>query len=205
MHRVDEHTAALATSIGVRVRQERTRRRWTLDDLAAAAGVSRRMLVNVEQGTSNPSVGTLLRLSSALGVGLPSLVELTHPAPLDVTRAGEGALLWSGEHGGRGVLMAAGGAPRVLELWEWSLAPGDRHDSEAHSAGAEELLHVHEGCVTIEVSGQTVELEAGDALAFRADVPHTYRNESRAPASFSLAVFEPDVTPGGRPPRPGPA
>ena len=62
-------------AIGARVRQERQSRRWTLDQLAEAAGVSRRMLVNVEQGTANPSVGTLLRLSDALGIGLPALVE----------------------------------------------------------------------------------------------------------------------------------
>ena len=33
------------------------------------------MVVSVEQGAVNPSVGTLLRLSDALGVGLPALVE----------------------------------------------------------------------------------------------------------------------------------
>ena len=46
--------------------------------------MSRRALVNVEQGAANPSVGTLLRLSDALGVGLPALVE--PPA----TQVGEG-------------------------------------------------------------------------------------------------------------------
>ena len=47
---MDETTTALAALIGARVRQERTGRHWTLDRLAEAAGVSRRMLVNVEQG-----------------------------------------------------------------------------------------------------------------------------------------------------------
>jgi transcriptional regulator with XRE-family HTH domain len=77
---VDQGTAALASAIGVRVRQERQSRRWTLDQLAEAAGVSRRMVVNVEQGTANPSVGTLLRISDALGVGLPALVEPPDPS-----------------------------------------------------------------------------------------------------------------------------
>src|SRR5207253_5406631 len=79
---VDPSTAALASAIGVRVRQERQSRRWTLDQLAAAAGVSRRMVVNVEQGAANPSVGTLLRMSDALGVGLPALVERPQPTPV---------------------------------------------------------------------------------------------------------------------------
>ena len=81
---MDESTAALALAIGVRVRQERQSRRWTLDQLAEAAGVSRRMVVNVEQGAANPSVGTLLRISDALGVGLPLL-----PDP-DADRQGQG-------------------------------------------------------------------------------------------------------------------
>ena len=78
---MDEGTAALALAIGARVRQERQSRRWTLDQLAEAAGVSRRMVVNVEQGAANPSVGTLLRISDALGVGLPALVERPGPRP----------------------------------------------------------------------------------------------------------------------------
>ena len=44
------------------------------------------MVVNVEQGTVNPSVGTLLRISDALGVGLPALVEMDRPPGLRVTR-----------------------------------------------------------------------------------------------------------------------
>ena len=60
---MDESTTSLALAIGARVKQERQSRGWTLDQLAESAGVSRRMVVNVEQGAANPSVGTLLRIS----------------------------------------------------------------------------------------------------------------------------------------------
>ena len=93
LHCVDEVAAKLATAIGARVRQERQRRGWTLDQLAGAASVSRRMVVSVEQGAVNPSVGTLLRLSDALGVGLPALVEPPEPKAVKVTRRGDGAEL----------------------------------------------------------------------------------------------------------------
>src|SRR3954465_10602932 len=101
---MDPTTAALALAIGVRIKGERQTRRWTLDQLAEAAGVSRRMLVNVEQGAANPSGGTLLRIRAALGVGLPALVELPRPKPVKVTRQGEGVVLWTGDCGGRAVL-----------------------------------------------------------------------------------------------------
>ena len=195
---MDESTSALALAIGVRVRQERQSRRWTLDQLAEAAGVSRRMVVNVEQGAANPSVGTLLRISDALGVGLPALVERPQAKPVKVIRHGDGAVLWNSECGGRGVLVAGTGPPDVVELWDWTLGPGDHHLSEAHTPGTKELVQVQQGTVAIEIADQSVILDAGDAVAFCGDVAHSYANPGPQPARFCLAVFEPRVGPGSR-------
>jgi transcriptional regulator with XRE-family HTH domain len=196
---MDEDTAALAAAIGGRVRQERQSRRWTLDQLADAAGVSRRMVVNVEQGAANPSVGTLLRISDALGVGLPALVERPSPRPVRLTRHGNGAVLWSSESGGRGVLVAGTDPPDVVELWDWALAPGDQHASEAHAPGTKELIQVREGTLTVAANNRQFTLQAGDAVAFPGDVAHGYGNPGTTPARFSLAVFEPGVGHGSTP------
>jgi transcriptional regulator with XRE-family HTH domain len=190
---MDDQAAKLATAIGARVKQERQARGWTLDQLAEVASVSRRMVVSVEQGTVNPSVGTLLRLSDALGVGLPALVEPPEPRRVKVVRSGDGAELWTGAAGGRGVLVAGTTPPDVVELWEWSLGPGDRQRSEAHATGTQELAHVLEGSITVEVDDQVIDLDAGDAIAFPGDVDHSYANPNDEPARFSLAVFEPGV------------
>jgi transcriptional regulator with XRE-family HTH domain len=190
---MDEATAGLALAIGARVRRERRSRGWTLDQLADAAGVSRRMVVNVEQGAANPSVGTLLRISDALGIGLPALVEAPRHRPVTLTRRGEGAALWTSPSGGRGVLVAGTQPPDVVELWDWTLGPGDRHVSEAHAAGTKELLQVHVGTIVVEVADEMVTLDPGDALSFPGDVPHSYANPGAQPARFSLGVFEPGV------------
>jgi len=189
----DRTTAALAAAIGARVKRERQARGWTLDQLAAAAGISRRMVINVEHGDANPSVGTLLKLSDALGVGLPALVELPQPSEVKVTRSGEGATLWSSEAGGRGVLVAGTERPDVVELWDWTLAPGDEHVSEAHTPGTMELAQVQEGSITVTVGGQSFTLDTGDAMSFTGDVDHSYANPGTRPARFSLAVYEPGV------------
>ncbi len=58
--------------------------RWQpgmLDDLARRSGVSRRMLLNIEQGNANPGIATLLRISDGLGTGLPGLVDAGRPSP----------------------------------------------------------------------------------------------------------------------------
>jgi transcriptional regulator with XRE-family HTH domain len=183
-------TDALARVIGARVRHERSARGWTLDQLAAAAGVSRRMVVNVEQGGVNPSIGTLLRLSDALGVGLPALVEPPSQPVERVTRAGTAAVLWRGEHGGSGALVAASATPEVFELWHWTMHPGERHASEAHPPGTRELLHVLEGAMRIEIDDRVHELGTGDALTFRGDAPHSYACAGESTARFSLTVLE---------------
>lgn len=193
---MDERTTTLAVAIGARVKQERQSRRWTLDQLAAAAGVSRRMLINVEQGATNPSVGTLLGISEALGIGLPTLVKPPQPKPLKLTRHGAGPALWSGDSGGRGVLVAATEPPDLVVLWDWTLGPGDRHAGEAHTPGTKELLQVQQGTMTVEVADESVTLTTGDALSFSGDVAHAYANPGTQPARFGLTVFEPGVGTG---------
>jgi transcriptional regulator with XRE-family HTH domain len=188
----------LTQLIGERVRHERQARRWTLDQLVEVSGVSRRMLINIEQGVANPSISILLKLSDALGVGLSALVDSPEPTALRLTRSGTGPVLWTGNAGGRAVLVASTAPPDVVELWDWTLGPGDRHTSEAHAAGTHELLHVLQGAVVIEVAEQRITLRTGDALSFPSDLPHAYDNTDSSPARFALSVFEPAV---GAPPR----
>lgn len=156
------------------------------------------MVVSVEQGTVNPSIGTLLRLSDALGVGLPALVEPPQREHARVTRAGDGAVLWRGTSGGRGVLVAGTEPPDVVELWDWTLAPGEEHASEAHLKGTWELLHVHTGTLVVTAAGVPFSLAPGDALTFPGDEAHSYANPGQVTTNFSLTVYEPGVG-SGRP------
>jgi len=191
--------AALMSVIGERVRARRRARGWTLDELAGRSGVSRRMLVNVEQGMTNPSIATLLRLSEALAIGLPSLVAPNDDeVPFEINRTGTRPPLWTGAHGGQAFLAAGVTAPHVVELWDWTLAPGDAHASEPHVAGTRELLVVIEGEVVVSVAGEEVVLGACDAVTFPGDAVHAYRNDGTTPARFALTVLEPAVSPEAR-------
>jgi transcriptional regulator with XRE-family HTH domain len=184
--------------IGERIRQHRTARGWTLDELADRSGVSRRMVINIEHGEGNPSIATLLRISDALGVGLPVLVDVERPRELTVTPAGQAPVLWRGPSGGQALLVAGTEPPDVVELWDWTLRPGEEHSSEAHSAGTRELLLVLEGRVDLRVGDRTDRLVAGDSAAFAGDVAHGYATpaDAETAARFALTVFQPDV--GGR-------
>jgi len=184
----------IAQAIGGRVRQGRTSRGWTLDQLADRSGVSRRMLVSIEHGAANPSIATLLRISDALGIGLPALVDMDRPPRLRVHRAGTAPVLWRGKLGGQAVLVAGTQPPDVTELWDWTLGPGESHSSEAHAAGTRELLFVLRGQLELRVGQHAEVLASGDSASFAGDLAHDYVNASSAQvARFALTVFEPTV------------
>jgi transcriptional regulator with XRE-family HTH domain len=190
---------SVARAIGDRVRQGRAGRGWTLNQLAERSGVSRRMLVSIEQGSANPSIATLLLISDALGIGLPALVDMDRSPGLRVTRAGAAAVLWRGKLGGQAVLVAGTEPPDVTELWDWALGPGESHSTEAHATGTRELLLVLDGQVELTVGQHAEVLATGDSASFAGDLPHGYANPSSARAArFALTVFEPGVGPGAR-------
>lgn len=177
--------------VGQRVRDARNRHGWTLDQLAQASAVSRRMIVNVEAGHSNASIATLLRLASALHVTLADLVAEPPSQSMVVTSASDRKALWSSANGGSAVMITSTATPDMLEQWEWCLEPGDDYQSGPHVLGARELLHVHSGTLHLTVDATSHELRSGDAVSFNADVPHSYANLGRRATRFAMTVFEP--------------
>jgi len=188
----------LAQAIGLNVRSGRIGRGWTLDELALRSGVSRRMLVQVEQAQTNPSVSTLLRLSEALGVGLPQLLAVSDSGALQVVPAGQAPVLWRGDHGGQGRLLGGTGPPDVLELWDWTMHVGEVHASEPHSRGTREQLLVVSGHLMLAVGIEEQVLGPGDAAAFPGDRWHRYQaaTDTGRPVRFTLSVLQPGVGAG---------
>ncbi|MER5645759.1 XRE family transcriptional regulator [Streptosporangium sp. NPDC002524] len=183
-------TAAVANN----VRAQRAHRQMTLDELAARSGVSRGMLVQVEQGRTNPSISTLTRIADALGVTVARMVEV---ADTPVVRVVSGTDVITFPHGKSSTarLLVGTDAPAILELWDWRLAPGDHHDGDAHPPGTREMLTVLEGRLTLSVYGKSHLAETGDAVVFSADRPHKYANEGDTPLRFMMVVTEPRETP----------
>jgi transcriptional regulator with XRE-family HTH domain len=179
----------IAAEIAARVRAGRAQRGWTLDELAARSGVSRRLIVQIERADANPSLATLLKLAAALGVTLTELLATqSQDRPVAAVSRRDAMTLWSTPAGGAGRLLVSHGP---LELWTWTLQPGDRRTSHPHRPGALELLTVQTGAIRLEVGDDHVEVPAGDSAWFDATHPHAYDNPGATAACFTLAVLEP--------------
>jgi transcriptional regulator with XRE-family HTH domain len=183
-------TAAVANN----VRAQRAHRQMTLDELAARSGVSRGMLVQVEQGRTNPSINTLTRIADALGVTVARIVEVSDTPVVRVVTSTDVVVFPHGEASTARLLVGTD-APAILELWDWRLAPGDHHDGDAHPPGTREMLTVLEGRLTLSVYGGSHVVETDDAVVFSADRPHKYANQGNVPLRFMMVVTEPRETP----------
>jgi transcriptional regulator with XRE-family HTH domain len=175
--------------VGDQVRRRRSERGWTLDAAAPRLGVSRRLLVQIEVGAANPSLSSLLAIAAGFDVALVDLLAEAEKPAITVQPDNRTApSLWTGPSGGEGRLLVASGG---LELWDWTLEPGEERRSEAHRPGSREALTVTAGVLTIELAGdEPARVRRGQSAAFGADVDHRYVNDSTRTTKFILAVYE---------------
>jgi transcriptional regulator with XRE-family HTH domain len=181
----------VAAAVGRNVRALRQQHRMTIDALAAAAGISRGTVIQVETARGNPSIATLCNLATALRVGVASLVDGDAAPRISVRRAEQAAPLWSSPAGSSAVFRIGTDPPDVVELWDWTLQPGDAFEGEAHPVGTSEVLSVLAGRLALRVGGTELELAAGDTVLFEAHAPHRYGCAGAEAVRFTMVVVQP--------------
>lgn len=157
----------------------RSERGWSLDLTATRTGVSKAMLGQIERGESAPTIATLWKIATGLGVPMTALLEaegesgdvllLRDAANLRVRPSPEGmqrALLFPYE------------ARFGFELYELTFAPGFESISEPHDTGVVEHVTVLHGEVELLIEGEWQPLRQGQSLRFPADRQHGYRNRT---------------------------
>ncbi|OPF90157.1 helix-turn-helix domain-containing protein [Rhodopseudomonas palustris] len=179
----------LPSIVGHNLRRLRVRQGYSLERLAKQSGVSRAMLGQIETGKSVPTIGTLWKVATALGVPFARLIATESPHHPQVLRRTDAKLLTSnqGQFTSRALFPFDG--ERQVEFYELRLAPLHREDADPHAAGTRENLVVAKGAVEITAGAERpVVLSAGDAILFDADVPHSYRNLGAEEAVLFLVM-----------------
>jgi transcriptional regulator with XRE-family HTH domain len=171
------------------VRAARSAAGLSLDALAARAEVSKGALVALEGARGNPNLTTLVRLADALGRSVSSLME-EPPAEAAVTVVDADVTdpLWTGPAGGTARLLLT---QARVELWRWTLHPGERFESQAHPAGVTETLTVLRGRLQLLLGERAQALRTGETAAFAADVAHAYEGAGRGRCELIMTVHLP--------------
>lgn len=182
-------TAEFVVRIGAEARRRRKALSLTVQQVADAAGVSRRMLTLIEQGQANPSLVTVDKVARALGTDFAALTRDASPEPLSVNAPGAAAGVWSSTAGSSAVLQVATQNHPAAELWEWVLQPGDRYPARPDAPGSEELFLVLDGTLTLEVDGlEPVTVTKGSSARLASDRCYAYVNNGRRAARYIRVV-----------------
>ena len=171
---VDNGVDIFVRNVAANIRTLRREAGMTLADLAAAAGLGKSTLAQLESGKANPSVETLWAIAAALRVSFARLVEEVRPS-LRIVRAGDVQPMRSDETPGwAGRLLAASHRRGTFDLYTIDMDGGGARHAVAHHAGVVEHMVVVEGRLRVGPQDEPVVLEAGDLVTFAADVPHVY-------------------------------
>ena len=150
-------------AVGENLRRERRRQQLSLEELAAASGVSKAMLSQIESGKVNPTIATMWKISHALRIEFETLIhgEAKRARKFEVNRADSVASIQT--DGGTVCFRVYSSLSMAedLELYRMELAPGGVHTSQGHTAGTEEFLTILAGKVEVSAGENRTELNAG--------------------------------------------
>ena len=175
--------------LGSRVRQLRNLQNWSLEELAAASGVSRSMLSQIEREQANPTLAVTLRIARAFGLSLGDLLKTPGAATtVNVIRANDHTYHYRSDKDCRIRTLSPLHLEKDIEFYEVRLQPGGALRSSAHFEGTREFLTVQKGSIRVESAGDSEELTAGDSASYHADVPHAIVNAGKSEAVTYLIV-----------------
>jgi transcriptional regulator with XRE-family HTH domain len=170
--------------IGEHVRALRVSQKVSTRELAAETGLTAAMISQLERGQVAPSLSTLLKLSSALGVGVGDLLGRPQTGE-QVIRRQERRIIDYPELAVRDEWLSSDRSGRLLVL-KSIVGPGSDSGPELLSHRSEiEFVHVLSGSIEILRSElDPVCLEQGDSLTFVNNGPHGFRNNGSVPAEL---------------------
>lgn len=186
----DDIAPELSALVAENLKALRTREGYTLDTLAGLSGVGRQTLGQIELGQTMPSLGTLWKIARAFDVPFASLLARQGASETRIFRAATARKIVDadGRFSSRALFHPedTNGAYEFYELW---LAGYGREDAEPHAHGTRENLVVVSGRLVLEVGAARYELAKGDAIAFNADVRHSYINPGAEECTMNLVMI----------------
>jgi transcriptional regulator with XRE-family HTH domain len=181
------------TRIARRIRELRDGAGLSLEALAERSGVSRSNISLIESGRSSPTAVVLDKLTAGLGTTLAGLFQEEHagaaPPPSPVARIAQQPV-WTDPASGYVRRNVSPAVPSPLQLVDVVFPPGQRValESGARDAEIHQQVWMIEGTMEVSVGADTWRLQAGDCLAMKLDAPVAYRNPTRKPARYLVAI-----------------
>lgn len=176
----DSEFGPLSRNLAERILDLRSKRGLTQADLALLADVPRSTIANLESGTSNPSLISLAKISSALNTSIEML--LTSPRAMCKLIPADQIKSISKTQGEVTVVKLLPDPIPGMEIDKIEINPGAKMRGAPHASGTKEYLHCLQGEFHVIVSGESYNLHKGDVLVFPGETYHSYENTGKTKA-----------------------
>ncbi|MGD8623090.1 MAG: cupin domain-containing protein [Anaerolineae bacterium] len=173
--------------VGTRIRNLRGERGLSLRALSEIAEVSPNTISLIERGETSPSVSTLQRLATALGVQITNFfAEPPERSKVIFTKADR--RIRSGSASVMLESLGYGLEAQTCDSFYVTLKEGASSGRQIMSHTGTELVFCLNGGLEYEIGGDTYRLTPGDSLLFRADLPHRWSNPHEEPVTFLMIM-----------------
>lgn len=177
--------------LGQRIQQTRKMRKFTLEELANKAGVSKALISKIENYRTVPSLPVLIRIATSMDIDVGELVKglgsNTLP-PHIVSKASERSSTERDDsfHFFYEMLISRAVGNIFFDSHLLTLAP-DSKRSQVTTEG-HQFVFMTEGAVDFVIGQETYHLEKGDAMFFDGRIPHVPQCASPTKAQM-LAIY----------------
>lgn len=163
--------------LGLRIRHLRKARSLALKDVAEKSGFSISFLSQIERGKSSASVRVLVRIASALNVGMGNLFEdPSEPVESTVQRR-EGRRRISFRNTSVSKELVTPPKPdSALDVYLVTIEPGGSTGGDPYAHPGAEAGVVLKGMLQLEVEAERFVLREGDGFSFDSRRPHQFSN-----------------------------
>ena len=164
-------------ALGETIQRLRKAYNMSLGELSEQSGVAKSIISQIERNETNPTISTVVRLSKALDTTIDEVLRGESKSLFIEHQTKSGIPVLESQDGL--CRLAIAGPLNLVDFFQWydfHAKPKGVLESTPHPPGTVEHLYLVSGEIEVTTGGESKTLRAGQALRFRADVPHKIVN-----------------------------
>jgi transcriptional regulator with XRE-family HTH domain len=178
-----------APLIGKTIQRLRKAYNMSLGELSEQSGVAKSIISQIERNETNPTIGTVYRLSRALDTTIDEVLKKDETPNFREHQTRSGVPILESQDG-LCRLAIAGPLDLVADLqwYDFQARPAGVLESDPHPPGTIEHLYLLKGELEVTCADEVRILRAGETIRFRGDRPHKLVNTGADDAHATMVL-----------------
>lgn len=171
---IDKGEKSDVAGVGRRIKELREKKGISIEDLSKLTGFETKKLLAIEDGTDQPQLGTVMKLSKSLDSAVGRLVSGVGTSLYSITRKDEAKKITRSSKAQQNLYSYMSLAPEVqgrhMEALIVQLEENPEKDLSVHDG--EEFIYVLKGVAKLVIGDDKYDLEPGDSAYYLSTTKH---------------------------------